>query len=253
MFRKVDFKLSNKLTNGPLSLSLSLLPALENKFIFNIEIFHLWYFWYIATSRLSFRFVLHFEFMSVCLHRCTVSVEHDERSLLCPKINLFIILSLLQVHLYAGICDSKRYKWKDGLLSNLGDRYRKYAWYCKCSKVLNQLSWWLKFWTNLLFYCKVIVGYIGDKTWIKTTNLYSLFTTISGFAIFFLPLIQGYEGFVILAAIYGFAISVNYTLITGKVVDWKLWQFTFLLSSKSEHFDSNLKLIIYFCSGLQWF
>ena len=65
----------------------------------------------------------------------------------------------------------------------------------------------------------VIVGYIGDKTWIKTTNLYSLLTTISGIAIFFLPLIQDYVGFVILAAIYGFSISVNYTLITVILVD----------------------------------
>lgn len=66
---------------------------------------------------------------------------------------------------------------------------------------------------------QVIVGYIGDKSWIKTTNLYSLFTTISGFAIFFLPLLQNYAGFVVAAAIYGFSISVNYTLITCILVD----------------------------------
>lgn len=66
---------------------------------------------------------------------------------------------------------------------------------------------------------QVIVGYIGDKAWIKTTNLYSLFTTISGFSIFFLPLLQNYAGFVVAAAVYGFSISVNYTLITVILVD----------------------------------
>ena len=70
---------------------------------------------------------------------------------------------------------------------------------------------------NLRF--QVIVGYIGDKSWIKVTNLYSLFTTISGFSIFFFPLLQNYASFFVAAAIYGFSISVNYTLITVILVD----------------------------------
>lgn len=49
---------------------------------------------------------------------------------------------------------------------------------------------------------QVIVGYIGDKSWIKTLNLYSLLTTISGFSIFFLPVLKTYEGIFVLILKY---------------------------------------------------
>ena len=71
----------------------------------------------------------------------------------------------------------------------------------------------------LLHSSQVIVGYIGDKTWIHTPNLYSLLTVVSGVAIFLLPIIKTYEGMLTLAALYGFSISVNYTLISVILVD----------------------------------
>lgn len=63
------------------------------------------------------------------------------------------------------------------------------------------------------------MGYIGDKTWIRTPNLYSVLTLVSGVTIFLLPIVRSYEGMMALAATYGFSISVNYTLISVILVD----------------------------------
>ncbi|XP_037571757.1 monocarboxylate transporter 12 [Dermacentor silvarum] len=59
----------------------------------------------------------------------------------------------------------------------------------------------------------VIVGYLGDKSWLEPTLLYSLLTAISGAAIAVLPMVSSYAALSLLSSVYGFAISANYTLV----------------------------------------
>ncbi|XP_037522323.1 monocarboxylate transporter 13 [Rhipicephalus sanguineus] len=59
----------------------------------------------------------------------------------------------------------------------------------------------------------VIVGYLGDKSWLEPTLLYSLLTAISGAAIAVLPMVSSYTALSLLSSVYGFAISANYTLV----------------------------------------
>ncbi|KAK8770601.1 hypothetical protein V5799_012934 [Amblyomma americanum] len=59
----------------------------------------------------------------------------------------------------------------------------------------------------------VIVGYLGDKSWLEPSLLYSLLTAVSGAAIAVLPLVSGYPALALLSSLYGFAISANYTLV----------------------------------------
>uniref|UniRef100_A0A4D5RU65 Putative monocarboxylate transporter n=1 Tax=Ixodes scapularis TaxID=6945 RepID=A0A4D5RU65_IXOSC len=59
----------------------------------------------------------------------------------------------------------------------------------------------------------VIVGYLGDKTWMEPSLLYSFLTVVSGAAVGVLPLVSGYAAMAMLSAVYGFAISANYTLV----------------------------------------
>lgn len=59
----------------------------------------------------------------------------------------------------------------------------------------------------------VIVGYLGDKSWLEPSLLYSLLTAVSGAAIAVLPLVSGYPALALLSSVYGFAISANYTLV----------------------------------------
>ncbi|UYV69590.1 hypothetical protein LAZ67_6004035 [Cordylochernes scorpioides] len=65
----------------------------------------------------------------------------------------------------------------------------------------------------------VIVGYVGDKPWVSSTLLYSGFMVLSGVSMGLVPLARDYSSLFSLAAIYGFAISANYTLVPVIVVD----------------------------------
>ncbi|XP_067127605.1 monocarboxylate transporter 9-like [Centruroides vittatus] len=65
----------------------------------------------------------------------------------------------------------------------------------------------------------VMVGYIGDKSWIDSSVLYSAFIAISGVVMGAIPLIIDYYGTASLVAIYGFTISANYTLVSVIVVN----------------------------------
>lgn len=65
----------------------------------------------------------------------------------------------------------------------------------------------------------VIVGYLGDKPWMEPSLLYSFLTVVSGAAIGVLPLVSSYAAMAILSAVYGFAISANYTLVPVILVE----------------------------------
>ncbi|RWS29936.1 uncharacterized protein B4U80_06652 [Leptotrombidium deliense] len=65
----------------------------------------------------------------------------------------------------------------------------------------------------------VIVGYFGDKPWIEAPKLYSILISLGGVSITFIPLVHSYKSLAILAAIYGFAISANYSLVSVILVD----------------------------------
>lgn len=59
----------------------------------------------------------------------------------------------------------------------------------------------------------VIVGYLGDKSWMEPSLLYSFLTVASGAAVGVLPLVSSYAAMALLSSVYGFAISANYTLV----------------------------------------
>ncbi|CAN8003264.1 unnamed protein product, partial [Ixodes hexagonus] len=65
----------------------------------------------------------------------------------------------------------------------------------------------------------VIVGYLGDKPWMEPSLLYSFLTVASGAAVGVLPLVSSYAAMAVLSAVYGFAISANYTLVPVILVE----------------------------------
>lgn len=65
----------------------------------------------------------------------------------------------------------------------------------------------------------IIVGYIGDKPWVDSSLLYSLFIAISGLMLALIPVVHQYYGLASLVGIYGFTISANYTLVPVIIVN----------------------------------
>lgn len=65
----------------------------------------------------------------------------------------------------------------------------------------------------------VIIGYIGDKTWLKPSTWYSVLTILGGFSMGLVPLARHSYVLAILSAIYGISVSANFTLVPVILVD----------------------------------
>lgn len=66
---------------------------------------------------------------------------------------------------------------------------------------------------------EILLGYIGDKTWVNTMLLYAAFTAVCGGATALVPILHDYTSLCIIAGIFGFAISANCSLTSIIVVD----------------------------------
>lgn len=65
----------------------------------------------------------------------------------------------------------------------------------------------------------VLVGYIGDKTWISPSLLYASLICCSGVSVALIPLLSSYHFLAILSSLYGLTISANYALTSVILVD----------------------------------
>lgn len=65
----------------------------------------------------------------------------------------------------------------------------------------------------------VLIGYIGDKPWLDASMIYSFFIAISGLALGAIPLQNDAVFVSTCTAIYGFAISANYSLVSVILVE----------------------------------
>ncbi|XP_015792377.1 uncharacterized protein LOC107368979 [Tetranychus urticae] len=65
----------------------------------------------------------------------------------------------------------------------------------------------------------IIVGYIGDKPWLRPSTWYSGLTALGGISMALIPLARNYYLLAVLAAFYGFSVSANYTLVSVILVD----------------------------------
>ncbi len=66
---------------------------------------------------------------------------------------------------------------------------------------------------------QVLIGYIGDKPWLDASMIYSFFIAISGLALGAIPLQNDAVFVSTCTAIYGFAISANYSLVSVILVE----------------------------------
>lgn len=65
----------------------------------------------------------------------------------------------------------------------------------------------------------MFVGYIGDKSWLDASYIYTVFITISGLALAAIPLTNSYTVMGVLCALYGFCISANFSLVSIILVE----------------------------------
>lgn len=65
----------------------------------------------------------------------------------------------------------------------------------------------------------VLVGYVGDKPWLRPSLLYSCLVTLSGLSIGLIPLTNSFRALAVLSACYGCTISANYALVSVILVD----------------------------------
>ena len=66
---------------------------------------------------------------------------------------------------------------------------------------------------------QIVIGYIGDQSYIDTLHLYNALTSIAGICTMLVPLMMTYTSLAIYCGAYGFFISANYALTTIILVD----------------------------------
>jgi len=66
---------------------------------------------------------------------------------------------------------------------------------------------------------EIVVGYVGDKNWINLNYLYAVCMAACGACTCLVPLMSGRYALRTLAAVFGFAISANYSLTSPILVD----------------------------------
>lgn len=66
---------------------------------------------------------------------------------------------------------------------------------------------------------QIIVGYIGDKPWLRPSTWYSGLTALGGISMALIPLVRNYYLVAFLSACYGLSVSANYTLASVILVE----------------------------------
>ena len=66
---------------------------------------------------------------------------------------------------------------------------------------------------------EVIIGYVGDRTWMNLSVLYALCMLACGLSTAFVPLLTNYSLLALMAGVFGFAISANYSLTSPILVE----------------------------------
>lgn len=65
----------------------------------------------------------------------------------------------------------------------------------------------------------MLIGYIGDKPWLDASMIYAFFIAISGLSFSAIPLRPDAYFVSACTAVYGFAISANYSLVSVILVE----------------------------------